>query len=76
MPEQPLSIQPLSIWSQKPWWCRPWSIVLTGLGVVGVSWLALHRWWVTAPATGLVLLWWWLFLVLAPGAYRQAGKQD
>ena len=38
---------------------------------MGVSWLLLHRWWVTAPVAAAVLLWWALFLVLVPAAYRQ-----
>ena len=59
-----------SIWSHKPWWCQPWSILLTGcLAVVG-SWWLLQRWWISAPLALGVLLWWWLFLVAVPAAYR------
>ena len=60
-----------SIWAEKPWWCQPWSIVLTGLILPIGSWLVLGRWWITAPLVAAVLIWWWLFLVLAPRAYRQ-----
>ncbi len=59
-----------SLWSHKPWWCQPWSILLTGVVVPVGSWLLLGRWWITAPLAGAVLLWWGLFLVLAPAAYR------
>lgn len=59
-----------SFWSQKPWWCQPWSIVATGVAVVVGSWMLFHRWWLTLPASVVVLGWWGLFLVLAPIAYR------
>jgi hypothetical protein len=61
------------LWQSKPWWCQPWSILLTGLVVVAGSWLWLQRWWITAPLAVAVLLWWWLFLVLVPAAYRAEG---
>jgi hypothetical protein len=44
--------------------------VLTGLVVPIASWLLLERWWITVPLAGGVLVWWWLFLVLVPRAYR------
>ena len=61
---------PPDIWSHKPWWCQPWSILLTGVALVAFSWVLLRLWWITAPLTAGVLLWWWLFLVLAPASYR------
>ena len=64
-------IQADSIWSLKPWWCQPWSIVLTGVAGPLASWLLIHRWWVTAPLATAVLIWWSLFLVLMPRAFRQ-----
>jgi hypothetical protein len=60
-----------SIWQLKPWWCQPWSILLTGAAIIFASWLALHRLWMTAPLSCVVLLWWWLFLVMVPTSYRQ-----
>lgn len=67
-----------SFWSLKPRWCQPWSIVATGVALVGGSWWWPHRWWLTVPLAMTVLLWWGLFLVLAPRAYRQslAGSVD
>jgi len=41
------------------------------LGVVLVSWLLLHRWWLTAAAGLAIGAWWWLFLVLVPAAWKQ-----
>ena len=51
-------------------WCQPWSILLTGLIAMLSSWLLLHRLWITVPVSGMVLIWWFVFLVLAPAAYR------
>ena len=59
-----------SIWSHKPWWCQPWSILLTGVLAVAGSWWLLQRWWITAPVALAVVLWWRLFLVVVPAAYK------
>jgi len=64
-----------SIWHMKPWWCKPWSIVFTGVAVVAASWMLLHRWWITGPLSLGVALWWLLFLVLVPKAYRLEHPQ-
>jgi hypothetical protein len=63
--------QPAAFWSLKPWWCQPWSIVLTGVVISLSSWLFLHRLWITLPITLSILVWWMLFLVLVPAAYRK-----
>ncbi|MCP9929278.1 hypothetical protein KBY82_00605 [Cyanobium sp. AMD-g] len=63
---------PGSVWELKPWWCQPWSIVLTGLFIVGVSWLVLHLWWLTTGVAVVIGAWWWLFLVLMPAAWKQS----
>ena len=63
-------------WSLKPWWCQPWSIVSTGIiGVLG-SWLILHRLWISLPMAITVALWWGLFLVVVPSAYKASLQQD
>jgi hypothetical protein len=62
------------LWSHKPWWCQPWTIVLTGLIVVGGSWLMLHRLWVTGSIAIAVVCWWVLFLVIAPAAYHNQSR--
>jgi hypothetical protein len=62
------------LWSLKPWWCQPWSILLTGGTVILASTAAgwnLRMWWVGVLPSVLVLLWWWLFLVVAPRSYRE-----
>jgi len=55
-----------SIWDYKPWWCQPWSILLTGLAVIGGSWLALHRFWVTGLVALPILAWMGYFLLVYP----------
>ena len=67
-----------SIWSLKPWWCQPWSILLTGVAVPVASWLLLQRLWITVPLALAVMIWWWLFLVLVPAAWRaeKLSQQD
>ena len=65
---------PTSMWALKPWWCQPWSIILTGVTIPAVSWLLLHRLWITVPVAMVMLVWWLLFLVLVPGQYAAAVK--
>ena len=72
----PNSAEQPAFWSLKPWWCQPWSILTTGAGISGSSWLVLHRLWITLPLTAVILGWWWLFLVLVPAAYRNATSSD
>jgi len=64
----------LSIWSRKPWWCQPWSILITGVAVVTISWLLFGRWWLSVVVAIAVLLWWGVFLVLVPAAWRQEAQ--
>ena len=63
--------QPISIWSHKPWWCQPWTILLSGLTAGAGSWFVLRIVWLTTVVSIGVLLWWLVFLVLVPAAYRQ-----
>jgi hypothetical protein len=63
-----------SLWSHKPWWCQPWTIVLSGVVAVAGSWLLLQRWWISVPLAVAVLLWWGLFLVVVPAAYRSQAQ--
>ena len=62
------------LWAEKPWWCQPWTIILTGTLAVSLSWLLMHRLWVTIPLAAIVLAWWVLFLVIAPAAYRNQPR--
>lgn len=69
---------PGSVWDLKPWWCQPWTILVTGIVVIGASWLVLHLWWITAGVSAVIAAWWLLFLVLMPAAWKrsQAGGSE
>ncbi|MBW4467364.1 MAG: hypothetical protein KME07_18210 [Pegethrix bostrychoides GSE-TBD4-15B] len=62
----------MSVWDYKPWWCKPWSILLTGLVIIGGSWLLLHRIWVTGLVAVPILAWMGFFLLLYPRLMRDA----
>ncbi len=53
---------------EKPPWCQPWTILGTGSAVIAVSWTTLHGLAaiLAVGATGAVLAWWYLFLVVYP----------
>ncbi len=63
---------PASLWDQKPWWCQPWTIVLSGLIAIAGSWWLLQIAWITALVFVAIAVWWLLFLVLVPRAYKQS----
>ena len=65
-----------NFWDEKPWWCQPWSILLTGVAFVAVSWWWPNLLWFTVLIAIGVIGWWGLFLVLAPGIYRQQIQQQ
>lgn len=56
----------LNIWHYKPWWCQPWSIVLTGISLIGGSWLLLKTVWITLVVALPVLTWMGFFLLIYP----------
>lgn len=62
-------------WHYKPWWCQPWSILLTGTGWMGLTYVLLgpSPWWLIAIAP--VVAWMGYFLVLWPRAVRQYLEQ-
>ncbi|KGF71666.1 hypothetical protein DO97_16510 [Neosynechococcus sphagnicola sy1] len=63
--------KPVSPWSYKPWWCQPWSIVLTGVTLIGGSWLLLHIGWLTALIAVPVLTWMGFFVLVWPRLMAQ-----
>ena len=63
-----------SLWDHKPWWCQPWTILTTGVVLITLSWLLLHRWWITGPFALGIGAWWWLFLVAVPSAYSKEAS--
>ncbi|NEP19640.1 MAG: hypothetical protein F6J97_22575 [Leptolyngbya sp. SIO4C1] len=70
------SSPPASLWQLKPWWCQPWSILLTGIAVPTLSWVVLHRLWLSLPIALGVLLWWFLFLYLVPRQYAAMVQRN
>ncbi|WP_041237784.1 DUF6737 family protein [Gloeothece citriformis] len=60
----------LNPWNYKPWWCQPWSILLTGVLIVGGSWLMFQTIWVTVLVAMPILVWWIYFLILWPKFVR------
>ena len=55
-----------SIWNYKPWWCQPWSIILTGITLIGGSWLLLNNLWITSFVAIPVLIWMIYFVLIFP----------
>lgn len=60
-----------SIWQLKPWWCQPWSILLTGITLIGGSWLLFQTIWVTLLVALPVVVWMGFFLLIYPKAMQQ-----
>lgn len=67
------AVQKVSIWTYKPWWCQPWSILSTGFGAIALSWLVLHRYWVTGLVAVPMLTWMGFFLLLFPKLAAESG---
>ncbi|ABA19863.1 conserved hypothetical protein [Trichormus variabilis ATCC 29413] len=63
----------LNPWNYKPWWCQPWSILLTGLTLIGGSWLLLKIIWVTVMVAIPVLVWMGFFLLIWPQLMIRSG---
>lgn len=62
----------VSPWKHKPWWCQPWSILLTGITLIGGSWLLLKMLWLTVVVAIPVLIWMGFFLLVWPRLVRSA----
>ena len=61
-----------NMWEGKPAWCQPWSILTTGTIIIASANALSHgSVLLTALAAGPILVWWFLFLVVAPGEYRE-----
>ena len=60
-----------SVWDYKPGWCQPWSIILTGVTIVGGSWLILHNTWISLAVSLPIVAWWVYFLIIYPKAFAE-----
>ncbi|KAJ1433088.1 hypothetical protein SESBI_06307 [Sesbania bispinosa] len=66
-----LSLEYDSVWDTKPSWCQPWTITLTGVSIIGISWLILHSVIITSLVSLLICAWWYIFLYSYPKAYSE-----
>ena len=66
----------LNLWSEKPWWCQPWTIILAGILAVFCTWIVFHRFWISILVALFVFVWWLLFLVIAPAAYKAQSRWE
>jgi hypothetical protein len=64
------------IWNYKPWWCQPWSILLTGIVIIGSSWLIGKNLWISLLVSLPIIAWWVYFLILYPRLVSQAMEQS
>ncbi|MBE9008701.1 hypothetical protein IQ250_00535 [Pseudanabaenaceae cyanobacterium LEGE 13415] len=67
--------QSTNIWDYKPWWCQPWSILLTGVSLIGGSWLLLRSLWITVLVAIPVLTWMIFFLLIYPKAMSKSLEE-
>lgn len=72
-PSPSQSSAPISVWQLKPWWCQPWSILLTGVTLIGGSWLLLHWLWLTLLVAIPVGMWMVFFVVIYPQQMAASG---
>ena len=56
-------------WDLKPYWCQPWSIISFGNLVLIISWLLFNNIIITSILALIVLIWWIVFLIIAPRSY-------
>ena len=60
-----------SFWDSKPYWCQPWSIISFGVLVPFFSWKQFNNLIITSILTFIIILWWVVFLILAPNLYQE-----
>ena len=59
-----------SFWNSKPYWCQPWSIISFGILVLIFSWEIFNNILLTSVLVFLIVIWWILFLIIAPYSYQ------
>ena len=65
-----------SFWDSKPYWCQPWSIISFGVLVLIFSWKLFYNIIFTSIIGVFVLVWWILFLILAPNSYQVMNDKE
>ena len=59
-----------NFWDSKPYWCQPWSIISFGVLVLIFSFKLLNNTIITSILGFFILVWWIVFLILAPNSYQ------
>ena len=62
-------------WDLKPFWCQPWSIISFGIIVLISSWIIFNKIIITLVLGFFIIIWWTLFLILAPNIYKDMSEQ-
>ena len=65
-----------SFWDSKPYWCQPWSIIGFGVLVPVFSWKLFNNLIITSILTFIIILWWVVFLILAPNLYQSINDLE
>ena len=63
-------------WESKPYWCQPWSIISFGFLVLILSWELFNNIIITSILGFIVIIWWILFLILAPNTYQLNNEKE
>ncbi len=64
-----------SYWDSKPYWCQPWSIIGFGILVLVFSLKLFNNIIITSILGFLIIIWWILFLILAPNSYQEINDK-
>ena len=59
-----------SFWNSKPYWCQPWSIISFGALIIIFSLKLFNNIIITSILGFFILVWWTVFLILAPNSYQ------
>ena len=65
-----------SFWDSKPYWCQPWSIISFGVLVLIFSFKLLNNAIITSILAFFILVWWIVFLILAPNSYHLINDKE
>ena len=63
-------------WDLKPYWCQPWSIIGFGALVLIFSWIFWENLIISIIVGFFVVIWWILFLILAPNLYQEISDKE
>ena len=65
-----------NFWDSKPYWCQPWSIISFGVLVLIFSFKILNNTIITSILGFFILVWWIVFLILAPNSYQVINDKE